>query len=126
MRADAVALTIEACRWAEALGASEVCVWSAWDGYDYSLQADYDALWARLVDGFRQVCDAAPGIKVSLEFKPTDENTRFFAVPSTRRAESTSGLQEEDASSPTLPKSSKTVFVSTSLVNAGRRAPRYY
>lgn len=85
-RRSAVRLTIEACDWARSLGASEVCVWSAYDGYDYSLQVDYAALWDRAVDGFRQVCDAAPDIKISLEFKPTDENTRFFAVPSTGAA----------------------------------------
>ena len=68
------------------MGTSEVVVWSAWDGYDYSLQCDYDQLWSRLVTGFQQVCDAAPDVRVSLEFKPTDENTRFFAVPSTGSA----------------------------------------
>jgi len=49
-------------------------------------QVDYTALWDRVVAGFREVCDAYPGIKVSLEYKPTDENTRFFAVPSTGAA----------------------------------------
>ena len=78
----AIDLTIEAGDWATALGCEEVCVWSAWDGYDYSLQVDYHALWQRVVDGFRAVCDAHPKLRVSLEFKPTDENTRFFAVPS--------------------------------------------
>mmetsp|Transcript_3853 Transcript_3853/g.11387 ORF Transcript_3853/g.11387 Transcript_3853/m.11387 type:complete len:187 (-) Transcript_3853:134-694(-) len=43
-------------------------------------------MWQRVVDAFREVCDAYPHIKVSLEFKPTDENTRFFAVPSTGAA----------------------------------------
>jgi xylose isomerase len=33
-----------------------------------------------------QVCDAYPDIRVSLEFKATDENTRFFTVPSTGAA----------------------------------------
>ena len=33
-----------------------------------------------------QVCDAYPDIRVSLEFKPTDENTRWFIVPSTGAA----------------------------------------
>lgn len=59
---------------------------SAFDGYDYHLQADYLAMWARVVEAFREVCDAFPALKVSLEFKPTDENTRFFAVPSTGAA----------------------------------------
>lgn len=86
VRQEAIQLTIDACVWAQSLGAAEVCVWSAWDGYDYSLQCDYDQLWQRLVAGFQQVCDAAPDVKVSLEFKPTDENTRFFAVPSTGSA----------------------------------------
>lgn len=118
VRAKAVQLTIEAGEWARALGADEVVVWSAFDGYDCtdrarvarvpscrtslsarsaplpvcqlrpadSLQADYRHMWRDMVDCFRQACDACPGIKVSLEYKPTDENTRFFAVPSTGAA----------------------------------------
>lgn len=86
LRGEAVSLTLEAADWAKQLGADEVCVWSAFDGYDYSLQVDYDEMWKRMVDCFREVCDARPDIKFSLEFKPTDENTRFFAVPSTGAA----------------------------------------
>ena len=33
-----------------------------------------------------EICDEFPTLRVSLEFKPTDENTRFFAVPSTGAA----------------------------------------
>lgn len=86
VRAEAVAMTIAAGEWAKQLGAREVIVWSAYDGYDYSLQVDYHVLWQRVIDGFRSVCDAHPELKISLEFKPTDENTRFFAVPSTGAA----------------------------------------
>ena len=43
-------------------------------------------LWDRVVAAFQRVCDAHPDLKVSLEFKPTDENTRFFTVPSTGAA----------------------------------------
>ena len=50
------------------------------------VQVDYRELWARVVSAFREVCDALPNVRVSLEFKPTDENTRFFAVPSTGAA----------------------------------------
>ncbi|KAJ1460296.1 Ribokinase-like protein [Pelagophyceae sp. CCMP2097] len=85
-RAEAIQLTKDACAWARDLGASEVVVWSAWCGYDYSFQVDYAVLWARVVEAFQQVCDSAPDIKVSLEYKPTDENTRFFIVPSTGAA----------------------------------------
>lgn len=33
-----------------------------------------------------QVCDACPDLKVSIEFKPTDESSRFSIVPSTGAA----------------------------------------
>ncbi len=86
VRRRAIDLTIEAGRAAEALGAEELVVWSAYCGYDYSLQVDYHVLWRRVVEAFQEVCDACPRLRVSLEFKPTDENTRFFAVPSTGAA----------------------------------------
>lgn len=82
IRNKAIQLTKEACDWAQALGAHEVVVWSAFDGYDYSLQVDYGDLWDHMLAAFQEVCDAYPTVKVSLEYKPTDENTRFFAVPS--------------------------------------------
>ena len=80
VRAKAVALTVEACDWAAELGTDEVVVWSAYDGYDYAFQCDYDDLWARLVASFRAVCDARPATRVSLEFKPTagqDKRAKF-------------------------------------------------
>lgn len=39
-----------------------------------------------MVATFQHVCDLCPGIKVSLEFKPTDEAARFTLVPSTGAA----------------------------------------
>ena len=86
MRERAERLVGEACEWATALGAGEVVVWSAFCGYDYSFQCDYDTIWERNVHAFRRVCDKYPTVKISLEYKPTDENTRFFAVPSTAAA----------------------------------------
>jgi sugar phosphate isomerase/epimerase len=86
VREEAVQLVEEACEWSQALGSSEVVVWSAFCGYDYSLQADYKVLWDRVKSAFQRVCSRYPTIKLSLEFKPSDENTRFFAVPSTAAA----------------------------------------
>jgi len=78
----AVNLTIEGGSMAKRLGAKELIVWSAYDGYDYSAQADYWAAWTKIVEAFRLVCDAHPDLRVSLEHKPTDENTRFSIVDS--------------------------------------------
>ena len=86
LRRKAIELTIEGGRYAQQLGANELVIWSAFDGYDYHHQVNYDVLWDRVVSAFREVCDALPDVRVSLEFKPTDENTRFFAVPSTGAA----------------------------------------
>jgi sugar/nucleoside kinase (ribokinase family)/sugar phosphate isomerase/epimerase len=86
VRDEALALTKEAAQVAIELGCNEVVVWSAYDGYDYPFQVDYDTKWDELVSAFRECCDEFPAIKWSIEYKPTDENTRFFTVPSTGAA----------------------------------------
>ncbi len=86
LRREAIELTKGAAQTASELGCNEVVVWSAYDGYDYPFQVDYDEKWKQLVEAFREICDAYPHIKFSLEYKPTDENTRFFTVPSTGAA----------------------------------------
>jgi len=81
-RRRAVELSRKAGEWARTLGADEVVLWPQFDGYDYPLQCATTDLWDRTVSCFRALCDALPDLKVSLEYKPTDEKTRFFAVPS--------------------------------------------
>jgi xylose isomerase len=86
MRREAVEITKQAAEAARILGCNEVVVWSAYDGYDYPFQVSYKEKWNQIVQAFQECCDAYPDIKWSLEFKPTDENTRFFTVPSTGAA----------------------------------------
>jgi len=86
MRREAIEITKQAAEAAMVLGCKEVVVWSAFDGYDYPFQVDYQEKWDQIVEAFQECCDAYPDIKWSLEFKPTDENTRFFTVPSTGAA----------------------------------------
>lgn len=85
-RQRAIDLCHEACEWASALSCNEVVIWSAYCGYDYPLQADYDSMWAQYVAAMQQLCDKHPKVRISLEYKPTDENTRYFVVPSTGSA----------------------------------------
>ena len=47
VRDRAVALAARGCKWAQNLGASELVVWSAFDGYDYSFQESVAAVWWR-------------------------------------------------------------------------------
>ena len=86
LRREAIEMTKKAAEVARILGCDEVVVWSAYDGYDYPFQVSYQEKWHQLVEAFQECCDAYPDIKWSLEFKPTDENTRFFTVPSTGAA----------------------------------------
>ena len=86
LRKEAIELTKEAAEVATILGCDEVVIWSAFDGYDYPFQVDYDEKWDELVVAFQELCDSFPSIKFSLEYKPTDENTRFFTVPTTGAA----------------------------------------
>ena len=86
MRREAIDITKQAAEAARILGCNEVVVWSAYDGYDYPFQVSYQDKWDELVQAFQECCDAYPDIKWSLEYKPTDENTRFFTVPSTGAA----------------------------------------
>ena len=86
LRREAIELTKEAAEAANELGCDEVVIWSAFDGYDYPFQVDYDEKWDQLVSAFQELCDSYPNIKFSLEYKPTDENTRFFTVPTTGAA----------------------------------------
>jgi L-rhamnose isomerase len=86
MRREAIEMTKDAAKAARILGCNEVVVWSAYDGYDYPFQVNYKEKWDQLVSAFQECCDAYPDIKWSLEYKPTDENTRFFTVPSTGAA----------------------------------------
>jgi sugar/nucleoside kinase (ribokinase family)/sugar phosphate isomerase/epimerase len=86
LRKEAIELTKEAAEVATELGCDEVVIWSAFDGYDYPFQVNYDEKWDQLVAAFQELCDSFPSIKFSLEYKPTDENTRFFTVPTTGSA----------------------------------------
>ena len=87
VRASAVRLAAEACGWVHALNASQLVVWPQFDGYDYNLQVDYAAALDAAAEAYGAVADACgPRVRVSLEFKPTDEKSRFALVPSTGAA----------------------------------------
>mgnify|MGYP000001956322 FL=1 len=76
-RKAAIDLVLNAGEWARSLDAKELVVWSAYDGYDYSFQTDYNLMWKHCVEAFQVVCDTFPELKISLEPKPT-EPRRFF------------------------------------------------
>ena len=80
IRQQAIEMTKQACDWALALGANEVVVWSAFDGYDYALQVNYDHLWDNVVTAFQEICDAYPTVKVCRGVEPTDETPNPYTL----------------------------------------------
>lgn len=71
-RAKAIALAQDAVDVAAGHGVDHVILWMGPDGFDYPFQSDYAALWAMEIDGFRQIADRNPSIRVSVEYKPSD------------------------------------------------------
>ncbi|MFC6181804.1 sugar phosphate isomerase/epimerase family protein [Lactiplantibacillus daowaiensis] len=66
----AIQLCQDAADYCREAGGQVVTVWMAHDGFDYSFQIDYLAVWNRLVKAFQAMADYAPDIKFSIEYKP--------------------------------------------------------
>ena len=69
-RKAAINLVMNAGEWAMDLGAKELVVWSAFDGYDYSLQSDYEVMWNHCTEAFRTVCDSVSYTHLTLPTTP--------------------------------------------------------
>lgn len=65
----------DACDYCRALGGHVLTVWLAYDGFDYSFQMAYANAWDQLIKMFRQICDYAPDLQISIEYKPYEERS---------------------------------------------------
>ncbi len=71
-RATAVAQACDAVALAAAEGIGHVILWMGPDGFDAPFQAEYARLWDWEIAGFRAAAAVAPGVRVSVEYKPSD------------------------------------------------------
>ncbi|MBQ9299440.1 MAG: TIM barrel protein [Clostridia bacterium] len=78
LRRRAVQLAKDGCDVCRAIGGSVVTLWFENDGFEYAFQTDYETCWNLMVEGIREVCDYAPDLKISVEYKPYEE--REFAM----------------------------------------------
>lgn len=63
---------------ARELGCPSMGLWLGSDGYDYPFQVDYRKHWDYLLEGVAQVAEeAAPDIKVGVEYKPKEPRTHM-------------------------------------------------
>lgn len=81
-RRSAIELAKKGCDVCREIGGSVITLWFENDGFEYAFQTDYEACWQQLVEGIREVCDYAPDLKISIEYKPYEER-EFAMVDST-------------------------------------------
>jgi xylose isomerase len=62
------------------VGGSLMTLWMGQDGFDYSFQADYAKLWDQTQEAMVEVADHAPGVEISIEYKPNEPRS-FSLMP---------------------------------------------
>jgi len=72
VRREAIDLTLRGIDAAAEMGGSLMTLWLGQDGFDYSFQANYARLWDDTLEALAEVCDHAPNIDISLEYKPNE------------------------------------------------------
>lgn len=77
-RRAAIDLTKRGCDACLAMGGQVMTLWLGQDGFDYSFQVDYARAWDATLEGLAEVADHAPGLDISIEYKPNEP--RAFAL----------------------------------------------
>lgn len=74
----ALNLCKEAADYCREVGGNIVTIWLGFDGFDYSFQINYKRVWDQLVNAYQEVCDYAPDLKISIEYKPYEERAYAY------------------------------------------------
>jgi len=62
------------------MGGDLMTLWMGQDGWDYSFQADYAAMWDHTIEAVQAVCAHNPAIQIAIEYKP-NEPRAFSLMP---------------------------------------------
>lgn len=73
----AVELCKAAANTCKQMGGRQIIIWLGFDGFDYSFQTDYVAVWNKIKAAFQEICDATD-CPVSIEYKPYEERVHAF------------------------------------------------
>lgn len=74
----ALQLCKDAADYCREAGGEVVTIWLGFDGFDYSFQIDYAKVYNQLVKAYQTICDYAPDLKISIEYKPYEERAYAF------------------------------------------------
>ena len=69
VRREAVEITRQTMDVASGLGAEDILVWPAYDGFDYPFEADYQRGWGYLVEGIGEAASYRSDIRIAVEYK---------------------------------------------------------
>jgi len=72
VRREAIDLTKRGIDAARAMGAPMMTLWLGQDGWDYTFQCDYPALWEAEVSGIAEVTEHDRDCLISIEYKPNE------------------------------------------------------
>ena len=75
---EALDLCKKAADYCREAGGHVVTIWLGFDGFDYSFQINYKKVWNQLVQAYRSICDYAPDLLISIEYKPYEERAYAF------------------------------------------------
>jgi len=78
IRRDAIQEVKKSMEWARQLNCEVIDLWFGQDGYDYPFQADYLAVWDRIIEGTLECAEYLPEVKIVLEYKPKEPRTHCF------------------------------------------------
>jgi xylose isomerase len=78
IRRDAIQEVKKSMEWARQLNCEVIDLWFGQDGYDYPFQADYMAVWDRIIEGTLECAEYLPEVKIVLEYKPKEPRTHCF------------------------------------------------
>jgi len=72
LRRSAIDLAQQGMDAAAELGVGQINLWLGHDGYDYPMEADYQAYWHWTMEGTREIAEYRKDIKVCIEYKPKE------------------------------------------------------
>lgn len=78
VRREAMALVKRGMDAAAIAEAADVQLWLGQDGYEYSFQADYSAVWGHLTDSLAELAAYRPDVKITVEYKAKEPRARCF------------------------------------------------
>ena len=78
VRQAAIDITLQGIDAAAELGCDLMTLWMGQDGFDYSFQADYRAMWDHTIEALEAVATHNRTIKIAIEYKPNEP--RAFAL----------------------------------------------